>query len=108
MAGRALALCPAAIPCDDDAGLYTLQVGSLDDPQGVSRLRLVVAGQVVDGWAAAGTFPMRVIKPDGSSSTRRVVPGIELRAGDVIRIGAVTDVPETAALDHVEIVPDRH
>ena len=48
----------------------------------------------------------RVYEPDGSSSTRRVVPGVQLRTGDEIRVEASTDQPETAALDYVEVVKE--
>jgi len=102
------AQCSAGFRYDGAPGSFTLRVRYFDYPAGISRFRLVVAGQLVDEWTAAGTFPMRVIEPDGSSSTRRVVPGIQLRPGDEIRVEAVTDAPETAALDYVEIVPDRN
>ncbi len=100
------AQCSATLRYDGLPGSYTLRVRYFDYPQGVSRFRLSVAGQVVDDWTATGTFPMRVFEPDGSSSTRRVVSGVQLRPGDEIRIEGIPAKPETAALDYIEIVPD--
>jgi hypothetical protein len=81
----AAARCSAAFRYDGAPGAYTLRVRYFDYPQGASRYRLLVAGQVVDEWTASATFPMRVIEPDGSSSTRRVVNGIQWRPGDEVR-----------------------
>jgi hypothetical protein len=78
--------------------------GTRSDP--TPQFQLAVAGQKVDEWTATETFPMRVFEPDGSSSTRRVVSGVQLRSGDEIRIEGVPDKPETAALDYLEILPD--
>jgi alpha-glucuronidase len=98
--------CSARLRYDGRPGSYTLRVRYFDYPQGESRFRLSVAGQVVDEWAATGSFPMRVFEPDGSSSTRRVVPGVQLRPGDEIRVEGFPDKPETAALDYLEVRSD--
>ncbi|MCG6922496.1 MAG: glucosiduronase [Acidobacteria bacterium] len=98
--------CSASLRYEGAPGTYTLRLRYFDYPQGESHLRLSVAGQVVDEWVADGTFPMRVFEPDGSSSTRRVVSGVQLRPGDEIRIDGVPEEPETAALDYLEILPD--
>jgi alpha-glucuronidase len=42
-------------------------------------------------------------KPDGSSSTRRLIKGLALRPGDEIRIVGTPDGEERAPLDYVEI-----
>jgi alpha-glucuronidase len=102
----ARAQCSATLRYDGTPGSYTLRVRYFDYPQGTSHFRLSVAGQVVDEWTATGTFPMRVFEPDGSSSTRRVVSGVELRPGDEIRIEGIPEKPETAALDYLEILSD--
>jgi alpha-glucuronidase len=98
--------CSATLRYDGAPGSYTLRVRYFDYPQGASRFRLSVAGQVVDEWTATAILPVRVFEPDGASSTRRVVSGVELRPGDEIRIEGVPDRPETAALDYLEIRPD--
>jgi alpha-glucuronidase len=103
----ARAQCSASHRFDGEPGSYTLRVRYFDYPQGTSRFRLSVAGQVVDEWTATGSFPMRVLEPDGSSSTRRVASGVQLRPGDEIRIEGIPGGPETAALDYLEILPDR-
>jgi alpha-glucuronidase len=99
--------CSAAYNFAGTPGSYTLSVRYFDYPQGVSKFRLLVAGQVIDAWVADDHFPMRVLEPDGSSSTRRVISGIALRPGDEIRIEGVPDKPETAALDYIEIIRDK-
>jgi hypothetical protein len=102
----ALAQCSASLRHDGAPGSYTLRVRYFDYPRGQSSFRLSVAGQVVDGWTATAIFPLRVFEPDGASSTRRVVSGVQLRPGDEIRIEGVPEKPETADLDYLEILPD--
>jgi alpha-glucuronidase len=100
----AAAECAATLRFDGAPGWYTLRVQYFDLPTGVSRFRVLVASQVVDEWAVADHLPARKI--DGSSSVRRVIPGIALRPGDEIRIEGVPDGGDPAALDYVEIHPD--
>jgi len=104
--GKAIA-CPAAqcaatLHFDGAPGWYTLRVQYFDLPIGVARFRVLVANQVADEWAAADRLPARKI--DGSSSVRRVIPGIALRPGDEIRIEGMPDGADPAALDYVEIL----
>ncbi|MCX6636064.1 MAG: hypothetical protein NT090_13440 [Acidobacteria bacterium] len=47
-------------------------------------------------------------KVDGSSSSRRTVSGIALRPGDEIRIEGLPDGGETAAIDYIEVQPNRN
>ena len=100
----AAAQCAATLRFDGAPGWYTLHVQYFDLPTGVSRFRVLVAKQVVDEWAAADHLPARKI--DGSSSVRRVIPGIALRPGDEIRIEGVPDGGDPAALDYIELHPD--
>ncbi len=99
--------CSASFPFAGTAGRYTLRVRYFDYPQGESRFRLSVAGQVVDEWLANDHFPARIPEPDGASSTRHVVSGITLRPGDEIRVEGFPQKPETAALDYIEVLKDE-
>jgi alpha-glucuronidase len=101
-----VASCTAALRYEGAAGWYTLTVQYFDQSDGVSRFRLRVRNQVVEEWSAADRLPTR--KLDGTSSTRRVVKGIALRAGDEIRIEGLPDGGETAAVDYLEIIRDRN
>jgi len=98
-----VAQCAASLHFDGAPGWYVLHVQYFDLPAGIARFRVLVANQVVDEWAGADHLPARKI--DGSSSVRRVIPGIALRPGDEIRIEGVPDGGDPAALDYVEILP---
>jgi alpha-glucuronidase len=97
------AKCTASLQYEGSPGWYTINVRYFDQIDGISRFRLLVAGQLIDEWTAADHLPTRRI--DGSSSARRIVPGIALRPGDEIRIEGMRDGNETAALDYIEILP---
>jgi alpha-glucuronidase len=107
--GKAIACdaadCAASLRFDGAAGRYTLRVEYFDQPNGVSHFRLRVAGQVVDEWDAGLLLPTHTL--DSTSSTRRAIRGVALRPGDEIRIEGRPDGAERAALDYIEIVPDR-
>jgi alpha-glucuronidase len=98
--------CTASLVYNGEPGWRDLVVQYFDHQDGVSRFRVRIAGQMVAEWAAADHVPTR--KVDGSSSSRRVIPGLALRKGDEIRIEGVPDGRETAALDYVEIVPSEN
>jgi alpha-glucuronidase len=100
-----VAKCSATLPYEGPAGWYSLHVRYFDQIDGVSHFRLLVGQQVVDQWTAADRLPTRRI--DSSSSARRIVSGIALRPGDEIRIEGIPDGGETAALDYIEILPQR-
>ncbi len=95
--------CTASMLYDGPPGWFTLHVQYFDLNNGVSRFRVWVGNQLIDEWAAADRLPARKI--DGSSSTRRVIPGVALRPGDQIKIEGRPDGRETAALDYIEILP---
>jgi alpha-glucuronidase len=64
-----------------------------------------VNGQLVDEWRADLHLPSARL--DSTSSTRRSIPGIALRPGDEIRIEGAPDGGESAALDYLEILPEK-
>ena len=98
--------CTASFNYDGAPGWYTLNVRYFDYAQGVSRLRVWVADQLVEEWMADDSLPTRRTEPDGTSSSRRLIKGIALRPGDEIRIEGIPDGEEDAALDYVEILSD--
>ena len=81
-----------------------MSVRYFDQNNGTSRFRLFVADQLIDEWLANDRLPTGKI--DAHSSTRRRMSGIALRPADSIRVEAVRDGDEKAALDYVEIIPD--
>jgi alpha-glucuronidase len=94
--------CSATMRFDGAAGWYTINVQYFDSMDGVSKYRLLVGKQVIDQWTAADHVPTR--RMDSTSSARRVIAGVALRAGDEIRIEGVPDKTEAAGLDYVEVV----
>jgi hypothetical protein len=98
------AQCTAAFIHKGEPGWHTLKIRYFDYAQGSAKFRLYAANQLIDEWIAGDTLPTRRTEPDGTSSTRRVVPGIALRPGDEIRIEGFPDNSEDAALDYVEVL----
>ena len=94
--------CSATISFAGKLGWYELDVEYFDQNNGRSRFRVLLGDQLLDEWVADDHLP--ATKPGGDSSTRRRIPGLALRPGDMIRIEAIPDGEERAALDYVEIV----
>ncbi len=97
--------CSATTRFEGKAGWYTVRVQYFDQNNGNARYRVKVGEQVVDEWTASNWVPTQKI--DSSSSTRRSVTGIALRPGDVIRVEGIPDGGEKAALDYLELLPER-
>ena len=93
--------CTASFRYHGTPGWRDLSVEYFDQSNGASQFRLYVGRQLVDRWIADDHLPSR--KPDGSSSTRRLITGLALRPGDDIRIEGTPDGKEYAPLDYVEI-----
>ncbi len=104
-AGNQAAGCSATTRFEGKAGWYTVRVQYFDQNNGNARYRVKVGEQVVDEWTASNWVPTQKI--DSSSSTRRSVTGIALRPGDVIRVEGIPDGGEKAALDYLELLPER-
>jgi alpha-glucuronidase len=94
--------CSASFDFHGAAGLYDLDVQYFDQNNGQSRFRVFVNARQIDEWTANGDYPSA--KPDGSSSTRRVIHDVTLRPGDEIRIEGTPEAGERAPLDYVGIV----
>ncbi len=94
--------CIASMKFNGEPGWYTLRVEYFDQSNGASRYRVLLNQQPIDEWTAAMRLP--TMRMDSTSSTRRTIPGIALRAGDEIRIEGTPDAAEPAGLDYLEIV----
>jgi alpha-glucuronidase len=99
------ASCAASLKWQGADGWYRLNIQYFDQNNGAARFRLLVGDQEIDSWVAGDHLP--TAKIDGSSSTRRVIPGVALRSGDEIRIVGEPDGGETAAIDYLEATPER-
>jgi alpha-glucuronidase len=86
---------------DGKAGWFDLNVRYFDENDGASKFKLLVGGQVIGEWKADDTLPDN--QPNGHTSTRQQIPRVALRPGDVIRIEAIADGAERAAIDYLEI-----
>jgi alpha-glucuronidase len=83
------------------AGWFNLNVRYFDESDGKSQFKLLVASQPIDEWKADDRLPDD--KPNGNTSTRRETRRVALRPGDEIRIEAVANAGERAAIDYLEI-----
>jgi alpha-glucuronidase len=87
------------------SGLFTLGVQFFDQNNGKSRYRVFVGGRKVDEWTADDDLPTGGL--NAHSSTRRWVRGIRLRTGVEVRIEGDPEGGEMAALDYVDIIPEK-
>jgi alpha-glucuronidase len=100
------ARCSASFAFDGAAGRYTVRVQYFDQNTGVAHFRAFLGSQRLDEWTAAERLP--TARLDSSSSTRRSIPGVVLQPGDQIRIEGVPEGREPAALDYVELIPEKN
>ena len=100
-----LKTCSATFNFTRHKGKYDLEVEYFDQNNGQSHFRVLLNGKQIDAWVADGDYPSK--KPDGNTSTRRVIRNVALRSGDPIRLEGTPDAGERAALDYVRIVPVR-
>jgi alpha-glucuronidase len=96
--------CSASFRFEGAPGFYMFKVRYFDYAQGHAFFRLIVHNQIIDEWLADDTLPTRRNEPDGTSSTRRVIPGVALRPGDEIIVQGFPEGTEDAALDYVEVL----
>jgi len=93
--------CAATLPFTRASGTYDIVVQYFDENDGESTFTVKAGERQLDRWRADDSLPSNV--PDGHTSTRRVIRRVELQAGDVIRIEALPDRQEGAAIDYLEI-----
>jgi alpha-glucuronidase len=87
----------------DGAGRVDIRVEYFDQNTGTAHYRAFLNGKLIDQWTADLRVPSARL--DSTTSTRHIIPGLELKQGDKIRIEGSPDGRESAALDYVEIVP---
>jgi alpha-glucuronidase len=86
------------------AGSFDIAVQYFDLQGGVAHFALHVNGGpagVGDHWDADATLPTP--RPHGDNSTRHIVRGVALKAGDTIRVTGTPDERDPAALDYIEM-----
>jgi alpha-glucuronidase len=98
--------CRATTRFNGKAGWYCVGVQYFDQNNGASHFQVFVGNQLIGQWTADERFPSP--KPNAHTSTRYTMTGIALRPGDEIRIVAVPDGGEHAAVDYLEINPEIH
>ncbi|MBV9625404.1 MAG: glucosiduronase [Acidobacteria bacterium] len=98
--------CTARFRFQGRGGWYEVDVQYFDMPGGSARFQLLVNSQMVDQWTADDRLPARTL--GGDSATRRWVHGVALRPGDELRVVAIPDGLDPAALDYIEIRPEKH
>jgi alpha-glucuronidase len=105
--GKGVACSETAHPCEatfsfkGSPGAYELDIQYFDLNSGVAKFSVLVNGRPVDEWRADDHLPSA--KPDGDSSTRRMIPAVKLQAADQITIQGTPDGGDAAMLDYVEI-----
>jgi alpha-glucuronidase len=93
--------CEATFPFSGASGTYELGIQYFDLSSGVAKFSVLVNSQPVDEWRADDNLPSA--KPDGDSSTRRMIPAVKLQSGDQITIRGTPDGDDAAMLDYVGI-----
>ena len=109
--GRAIACpvskksCSAALHFTGDGGWYNLRVQYFDTTPGSARYELFLNDEAVTNWVADANLPWKVA--NGDTSTRAYINGLALRHGDTLRIVASPDGDDRAAIDYLELLPQR-
>jgi alpha-glucuronidase len=67
--------------------------------------RFNIAVQYFDLQGGIAKFTLPSLRPNGDNSTRHTVRGIELKAGDLLRVEGTQDKDDPAAFDYIEIAP---
>jgi alpha-glucuronidase len=93
--------CSASFKFTRPAAWYEIDVQYFDQPRGDAKFRLYINDQLVDEWIANDHLPARAL--GGDSSTRRWIPGLALRPGDMVRLEGFPAEGDPAAVDYVTI-----
>jgi alpha-glucuronidase len=94
-------VCTATFRYAGASGRRDIAIQYFDVNSGTAHFRVRVGDRVVGEWDAADRIPTR--RPDGSSSSRRILRDVTLRDGDAIVIEGTPQAAETAAIDYIEI-----
>ncbi|MGC2399062.1 MAG: alpha-glucuronidase family glycosyl hydrolase [Acidobacteriaceae bacterium] len=109
--GGKAAVCNRAAPCTLTAkpgrpeGTYSIGVRYFDLRTGVSQFELLLNGKSLAHWKADDTLPPAAIDAhlDGSTSTRFIVPGVELKPRDTLTLRGTPNQGEPAPVDYIEL-----
>ena len=100
--------CSAEWTYSGASGVFDLAIDYFDLQGGVATFAVTVNGKPasVDAeWSADAMLPSR--QPNGDNSTRHVLHDVTLKPGDVIRVAGTPDGDDPAALDYIEVMPNR-
>jgi alpha-glucuronidase len=97
--------CTAAKTFRGAAGWYDVAVQYFDYLHGASTFRLLLNQQTIATWTADNSLPGDA--PNGDTSTRYTLQGVPLRPGDVLTVEGYPNDGEPAAIDYVEIAPEK-
>ena len=95
--------CTAEWTWTGPAGRYNIAVQYFDLQGGAARFTLLINNHPASTWLADANLPST--HPNGDNSTRRTIPNVALKPGDQIRVEAIPDGSDPAALDYIEITP---
>jgi len=95
--------CTAEWTWSGPAARYNVAVQYFDLQGGVAKFTLLINSHPAATWQADANLPST--RPNGDNSTRKTIPGIDLKPGDTIRIEGTPDGLDPAALDYIEITP---
>jgi alpha-glucuronidase len=95
--------CAADYTYTGTAGRFDLAIQYFDENDGASRFTFAIDGRDVDSWTADGDFLSAA--PNGHTSIRRTIRGIDLKAGTKLQIRVMPNGPEGGVLDYIEIAP---
>lgn len=92
-----------------DSGTYNLAVNYFDLIDGRSAWEIAVNDHVVGQWTGnsedrLGHAPSPYL--DGSSATRITFPGVQIGAGDTLKITGTPNGIEPAPIDYVSVLPE--
>jgi alpha-glucuronidase len=95
--------CAAQYRYGGAAGRVDLAVQYFDESDGASAFSVSINGRAIDSWVADGDFLSAT--PNGHTSTRRIIHGVELTSGAELRITVTPQGGEGGVIDYVEIAP---
>jgi alpha-glucuronidase len=95
--------CAADYTYSGAAGRFDLAIQYFDENDGASRFTFAIDGRDVDSWTADGDFLSAA--PNGHTSIRRTIRGIDLNAGAKLQIRVMPNGGEGGVLDYLELAP---
>jgi alpha-glucuronidase len=98
--------CSATATLTAPAGTYTLRIQFFDPNTGASEYRVYLTDQILARWTASDRLPSAKLDSTTSKRQKFLVP-LPLKPGDHLRIEGRPDAREPAALDYVELVPEK-